>query len=113
LIYLEHAYAEMQEQRATEGQPFTRDDLYAAITAGAGGGGPPKKKTGLALLNPGFPLLWRHRTRGGGKHRVHPPAVWRECSPPLLTLIVIPSIYAVVKGIVIRSPRLAPTLQQT
>jgi len=31
----------------------------------------------------------------------------------LLTLIVIPSIYAVAKGIEIRSPRLAATLQQT
>ena len=31
----------------------------------------------------------------------------------LLTLIVIPSIYAVVKGIAIRSSRLAPSLQQT
>jgi copper/silver efflux system protein len=34
-------------------------------------------------------------------------------SSTLLTLIVIPSIYAVVKGFAIRSPRLAPTLQQT
>jgi hypothetical protein len=31
----------------------------------------------------------------------------------VLTLIVIPAIYAVVKGLAIRSPRLAPSLQQT
>jgi copper/silver efflux system protein len=31
LIYLEHAYVELQEQRAVEGRPFTREDLYAAI----------------------------------------------------------------------------------
>ncbi len=34
-------------------------------------------------------------------------------SSTLLTLIVIPAIYAVAKGIAIRSPRLAPSLQQT
>jgi Cu(I)/Ag(I) efflux system membrane protein CusA/SilA len=34
-------------------------------------------------------------------------------SSTLLTLIVIPAIYAVVKGIAIRSTRLAPSLQQT
>jgi hypothetical protein len=31
----------------------------------------------------------------------------------LLTLIVIPAIYAVVKGVVIRSPHLMPSLQQS
>jgi hypothetical protein len=31
----------------------------------------------------------------------------------LLTLIVIPAIYAVVKGIAIRSPRLAPAFERT
>jgi Cu(I)/Ag(I) efflux system membrane protein CusA/SilA len=34
-------------------------------------------------------------------------------SSTLLTLIVIPSIYAVVKGISVRSPRLIPASQQT
>ena len=35
LIYLEHAYAEVQERRAMEGQPFTHEDLYSAIMSGA------------------------------------------------------------------------------
>ena len=34
-------------------------------------------------------------------------------SSTLLTLIVIPSIYAVVKGAAIRAPRMAPSLQRT
>jgi hypothetical protein len=34
-------------------------------------------------------------------------------SSTLLTLIVIPAIYAVVKGLTIRSLRLVPFLQQT
>src|SRR5205814_5756223 len=31
LIYVENAYAELRERRATEGRPFTREDLYSAI----------------------------------------------------------------------------------
>jgi Cu(I)/Ag(I) efflux system membrane protein CusA/SilA len=34
-------------------------------------------------------------------------------SSTLLTLIVIPAIYAVVKGLAIRSPRFAQSLQST
>jgi Cu/Ag efflux pump CusA len=34
-------------------------------------------------------------------------------SSTLLTLIVIPAIYAVVKGIAVRAPRLAGIVQQT
>src|SRR5439155_3856852 len=35
LIYLDHAYQELRERRETEGQPFTRNDLYTAIMTGA------------------------------------------------------------------------------
>src|SRR5205809_6150284 len=35
LIYLEHAYVELQERRTMEGRRFTREDLYSAIMAGA------------------------------------------------------------------------------
>jgi Cu/Ag efflux pump CusA len=34
-------------------------------------------------------------------------------SATVLTLVVIPAIYAVVKGVAIRSPHLTPSLQQT
>jgi Cu(I)/Ag(I) efflux system membrane protein CusA/SilA len=45
--------------------------------------------------------------------RIAVPMVGGMVSPTLLTLIAVPAIYAVVKGIAIRSPRLAPSLQQT
>jgi Cu(I)/Ag(I) efflux system membrane protein CusA/SilA len=45
--------------------------------------------------------------------RIAVPMIGGMVSSTLLTLIVIPSIYAVVKGATIRSPRLAPSLQQT
>jgi copper/silver efflux system protein len=40
--------------------------------------------------------------------RIAVPMIGGMVSSTLLTLIVIPAIYAVVKGIAIRSPRLAP-----
>src|SRR6266581_1544886 len=50
LIYLEQAYAELQEQRAMEGRPFTREDLYAAIRSGAVERVRPKMMTVCAIM---------------------------------------------------------------
>ena len=55
LIYLDHAYAELRERRETEGPPFTRDDLYAAIMAGAVERVRPKMMTVAAIM--AFTLL--------------------------------------------------------
>jgi Cu(I)/Ag(I) efflux system membrane protein CusA/SilA len=45
--------------------------------------------------------------------RIAVPMIGGMVSSTLLTLIVIPAIYAVVKGAAIRAPSLAPSLQQT
>jgi Cu(I)/Ag(I) efflux system membrane protein CusA/SilA len=45
--------------------------------------------------------------------RIAVPMIGGMVSSTLLTLIVIPAIYAVVKGLSIRAPRLAPSLQQS
>jgi copper/silver efflux system protein len=44
--------------------------------------------------------------------RIAVPMIGGMVSSTLLTLIVIPSIYAVAKGIAIRSPRVAPALDR-
>ena len=113
LIYLEHAYAELQEQRATQGQPFTRDDLYAAIMSGAVERVRPKMMTVCAIMAGLLPIMWSHGTGAEVMQRIAVPMIGGMVSSTLLTLIVIPAIYAVVKGVVIHSPRLAPSLQQT
>ena len=46
-------------------------------------------------------------------HRIAVPMIGGMVSSTLLTLIVIPAIYAVVKGAAIRARRMAPSLQQT
>ena len=104
---------ELQEQRATQGQPFTRDDLYAAIMSGAVERVRPKMMTVCAIMAGLLPIMWSHGTGAEVMQRIAVPMIGGMVSSTLLTLIVIPAIYAVVKGVVIHSPRLAPSLQQT
>jgi Cu(I)/Ag(I) efflux system membrane protein CusA/SilA len=113
LIYLEQAYAELQEQRTMEGRPFTRDDLYTAIMAGAVERVRPKMMTVCAIMAGLLPIMWNSGTGAEVMQRIAVPMIGGMVSSTLLTLIVIPSIYAVIKGIALQSPRMAPTLQQT
>jgi Cu(I)/Ag(I) efflux system membrane protein CusA/SilA len=113
LIYLDHAYAELKEQRALQGRPFTRDDLYAAIMTGAVERVRPKMMTVAAIMAGLLPIMWSHGTGSEVMQRIAVPMIGGMVSSTLLTLIVIPSIYAVVKGAAIRSPRLLPQQQRT
>jgi Cu(I)/Ag(I) efflux system membrane protein CusA/SilA len=60
-----------------------------------------------------LPIMWSHGTGAEVMQRIAVPMIGGMVSSTLLTLIVIPAIYAVVKGIAIRSARLTPSLQQT
>jgi Cu(I)/Ag(I) efflux system membrane protein CusA/SilA len=113
LIYLEHAYVELQERRTMEGRRFTREDLYSAIMAGAVERVRPKMMTVCAIMAGLLPIMWSHGTGAEVMQRIAVPMIGGMVSSTLLTLIVIPAIYAVVKGIAIRSTWLAPSLQQT
>jgi copper/silver efflux system protein len=113
LIYLEHAYAELQEQRAKEGRPFTREDLYAAIMSGAVERVRPKMMTVCAIMAGLLPIMWSHGTGAEVMQRIAVPMIGGMVSSTLLTLIVIPAIYAVVKASAIRSPRFEQSLVST
>jgi Cu(I)/Ag(I) efflux system membrane protein CusA/SilA len=113
LIYLDSALTELQTQRSAEGRPFTRDDLRAAIVSGAVDRVRPKMMTVFAIMAGLLPIMWSHGTGAEVMQRIAVPMIGGMVSSTLLTLIVIPAIYAVVKGAAIRSARLAPSLQQT
>src|SRR5262245_11720648 len=104
LIYLEHAYSELKERRETEGLQFTRDDLYAAIMAGAVERVRPKMMTVCAIMAGLLPIMWSHGTGAEVMQRIAVPMIGGMVSSTLLTLIVIPSIYAVVKGVTVGAP---------
>ena len=98
LIYLDHALKELQAQRAAEGAPFTHDDLYAAIMTGAVERVRPKMMTVAAIMAGLLPIMWSHGTGAEVMQRIAVPMIGGMVSSTLLTLIVIPSIYAVVKS---------------
>ena len=105
LIYLDSAMKELKEKRDKEGRPFTRDDLYAAIMSGAVERVRPKMMTVAAIMAGLLPIMWSHGTGAEVMQRIAVPMIGGMVSSTLLTLIVIPAIYAVVKGFSLRSPR--------
>jgi Cu(I)/Ag(I) efflux system membrane protein CusA/SilA len=98
LIYLDHAMGELKARRRQEGRPFTRDDLYEAIMAGAVERVRPKMMTVAAIMAGLLPIMWTHGTGAEIMQRIAVPMIGGMVSSTLLTLIVIPSIYAVIKG---------------
>ena len=111
LIYLDHALTELKDRREAEGRAFSRDDLYAAIMSGAVERVRPKMMTVAAIMAGLLPIMWSHGTGAEVMQRIAVPMIGGMVSSALLTLIVIPSIYAVVKGVAIRSRRLVPSVQ--
>ena len=113
LIYLDNAMTELQGKRDAEGQPFTRADLHAAIMTGAVERVRPKMMTVAAIMAGLLPIMWSHGTGAEVMQRIAVPMIGGMVSSTLLTLIVIPAIYAVVKGAGLRSTHLARSLQPT
>jgi Cu(I)/Ag(I) efflux system membrane protein CusA/SilA len=112
LIYLDTAFRELRTECEAAGRAFTRDDLYAAIMKGAVERVRPKMMTVAAIMAGLLPIMWSHGTGAEVMQRIAVPMIGGMVSSTLLTLIVIPAIYALVKGIAIQSPRLTPALQQ-
>jgi len=103
LIYLDGALTEMQARRSAEGRQFTPDDLRAAIMSGAVERVRPKMMTVCAIMAGLLPIMWSHGTGAEVMQRIAVPMIGGMVSSTLLTLIVIPAIYAVVKGVALRS----------
>ncbi|HEX2447150.1 MAG TPA: CusA/CzcA family heavy metal efflux RND transporter, partial [Methyloceanibacter sp.] len=98
LIYLDHALEERRQQREREGRAFTGKDLHAAIMSGAVERVRPKIMTVAAIMAGLLPIMWSHGTGAEVMQRIAVPMIGGMVSSTLLTLIVIPAIYAVVKG---------------
>jgi Cu(I)/Ag(I) efflux system membrane protein CusA/SilA len=113
LIYLDAAMTEVQARRKAEGRSFMHDDLYAAIMTGAVERVRPKMMTVAAIMAGLLPIMWSHGTGAEVMQRIAVPMIGGMISSTLLTLIVIPALYAVVKSVALRVPRAEPALQQT
>jgi Cu(I)/Ag(I) efflux system membrane protein CusA/SilA len=98
LIYLDNAFREIAEQRKADGQPLSRNDLYHAIMEGAVARVRPKIMTVAAIIAGLLPILWSTGTGSAVMQRIAIPMVGGMISSTILTLLIIPAIYALVKG---------------
>jgi Cu(I)/Ag(I) efflux system membrane protein CusA/SilA len=99
LIYLDHAMAELKARRAAEGRPFTRTDLRDAVMSGAVERVRPKMMTVAAIMAGLLPIMWSTGTGSEIMQRIAVPMIGGMISSTVLTLVVIPAIYAVVKSL--------------
>ncbi len=97
LIYLDHAWEAAQARcRAAERAPGPAD-LYAAVMEGAVERVRPKMMTVVAIMAGLLPILWGTGTGSEVMSRIAAPMVGGMISSTVLTLAVIPAIYALVK----------------
>ncbi|MDB5652269.1 MAG: heavy metal efflux pump, CzcA family [Hyphomicrobiales bacterium] len=98
LMYLDQALTEIRAKRNEAGHVFSRADLDDAIMLGAVERVRPKMMTVVAIMAGLIPILWSTGTGSEVMHRIAVPMIGGMVSSTLLTLIVIPAIYALVKG---------------
>jgi Cu(I)/Ag(I) efflux system membrane protein CusA/SilA len=98
LIYLDHAMKEQRERCEMEKRSFTRTDLNRAIMVGAVERVRPKMMTVVAIMAGLVPILWRTGTGSEIMQRIAVPMIGGMVSSTLLTLIVIPAVYGLIKG---------------
>jgi Cu(I)/Ag(I) efflux system membrane protein CusA/SilA len=97
LVYLDHALDAWRHRRQQEGLTLTRQDIHAAIMEGAVERVRPKIMTVVAIMAGLLPILWSTGTGAEIMRRIAVPMIGGMLSSTLLTLIIIPALYAWVK----------------
>ncbi|KFB66527.1 CusA/CzcA family heavy metal efflux RND transporter [Candidatus Accumulibacter vicinus] len=97
LIYLDHAWQAVKESCRAAGREPGVADLYAAVMEGAVERVRPKMMTVVAIMAGLLPILWGTGTGSEVMSRIAAPMVGGMISSTVLTLAVIPAIYALVK----------------
>jgi Cu(I)/Ag(I) efflux system membrane protein CusA/SilA len=105
LIYLDQAYGAIRRKREETGQTVGPGDLYAAIAEGAVERVRPKMMTVTAIMAGLLPILWSSGAGSEVMRRIAAPMVGGMVSSSVLTLVVIPAIYALVKEYPLKSAR--------
>ena len=113
LIYLDHALNAIKAKREAEGKPLILADLYAAIMEGAVDRVRPKMMTVVAIMAGLLPIMWGSGTGSEVMRRIAAPMVGGMISSTILTLLVIPAIYGLVKEIGITRGRQPDSQAQT
>ncbi|MDR0576768.1 MAG: CusA/CzcA family heavy metal efflux RND transporter [Candidatus Accumulibacter sp.] len=97
LIYLDHAWEAVRRGCRQAGRAPEIADLHAAIMEGAVERVRPKMMTVVAIMAGLLPILWSTGAGSEVMSRIAAPMVGGMVSSTILTLAVIPAIYALVK----------------
>jgi copper/silver efflux system protein len=97
LIYLDHAWEAQKAACGESGKMPTAGDLYEAVMEGAVERVRPKMMTVVAIMAGLLPILWGTGTGSEVMSRIAAPMVGGMISSTVLTLAVIPALYALVK----------------
>jgi len=97
LIYLDHAWEDVKAKCRAAGKEPGVHDLYEAIMEGAVERVRPKMMTVVAIMAGLLPIMWGTGTGSEVMSRIAAPMVGGMVSSTVLTLAVIPAIYALVK----------------
>jgi copper/silver efflux system protein len=89
---------ELKAKCGAEGRPFSRDDLREAIMLGAVERVRPKMMTVVAIIAGLLPIMWSTGTGSEVMQRIAVPMIGGMVSSTVLTLIVIPAVYGLIKG---------------
>ena len=97
LIDLDHAWEAVKTACRAQGREPGATDLYEAVMEGAVERVRPKMMTVVAIMAGLLPILWSTGTGSEVMSRIAAPMVGGMISSTVLTLAVIPAIYALVK----------------
>jgi copper/silver efflux system protein len=97
LIYLDHALENIRAERTASGAQLTLKDHYDAMIEGAVERVRPKMMTVVAIIAGLLPIMWGTGTGSEVMRRIAAPMVGGMISSTVLTLVVIPAIYMLVK----------------
>jgi len=97
LIYLDHAWTSVKDRCRQEGREPTASDLYQAVMAGAVDRVRPKMMTVVTIMAGLLPIMWSTGAGSEVMRRIAAPMVGGMATSVVLTLIVIPAVYALVK----------------
>jgi Cu(I)/Ag(I) efflux system membrane protein CusA/SilA len=98
LIYLDQAVSEVKAECAASLRGFAQADLRQAIMRGAVERVRPKMMTVVAIMAGLLPILWSTGAGSEVMQRIAVPMIGGMVSSTILTLVVIPAVYGIVKG---------------
>lgn len=98
LLYLDRALEDAKARCEVESRRMSLSDLNAAIMSGAVDRVRPKMMTVTAIIAGLLPILWSNGTGSEVMSRIAVPMIGGMVSSAVLTLVVIPVVFLLVKG---------------